>query len=43
MLRRKNVEKTRLKSNFTKSEFEDAVRKVQDYIRQGDIYQANLT
>ena len=39
----KNVEKTRLKSNFTKSEFEDAVRKVQDYIRQGDIYQANLT
>ena len=39
----KDVEKTRLKSNFTKSEFEDAVRKVQDYIRQGDIYQANLT
>ena len=39
----KEVEKTRLKSNFTKNEFENAVRKVQDYIRQGDIYQANLT
>ncbi len=39
----KEVEKIRLKSNFTKKEFEDAVRKVQDYIKQGDIYQANLT
>ena len=39
----KEVEKIRLTSNFTKSEFENAVRKVQDYIRQGDIYQANLT
>ncbi|WP_296644765.1 aminodeoxychorismate synthase component I [Romboutsia sp. 13368] len=39
----KEVEKTRLTSNFTKNEFENAVRKVQDYIRQGDIYQANLT
>ena len=39
----KEVEKTKLTSNFTKKEFEDAVIKVQDYIRQGDIYQANLT
>ena len=39
----KEVEKTKLTSNFTKNEFENAVRKVQDYIRQGDIYQANLT
>ena len=39
----KEVEKTKLISNFTKNEFENAVRKVQDYIRQGDIYQANLT
>ena len=39
----KEVEKTKLTSNFTKKEFEDAVIKVQDYIRQGDIYQANLS
>lgn len=39
----KSVERTKLTSNFTKNEFENAVRKVQDYIRQGDIYQANLT
>ncbi|WP_286317248.1 aminodeoxychorismate synthase component I, partial [Romboutsia ilealis] len=39
----KEVLKTRLESNFTKNEFENAVRKVQDYIKQGDIYQANLT
>ncbi|WP_042275190.1 aminodeoxychorismate synthase component I [[Clostridium] dakarense] len=39
----KDVEPIKLKSNFTKSEFEDAVRKVQNYIKQGDIYQANLT
>lgn len=39
----KDVEPIKLKSNFTKTQFEDAVRKVQNYIRQGDIYQANLT
>ena len=39
----KEVSKTKLESNFTKNEFENAVRKIQDYIRQGDIYQANLT
>ena len=39
----KDVEPIKLKSNFTKAQFEDAVRKVQNYIRQGDIYQANLT
>lgn len=39
----KEVEKTKLKSNFTKNEFENAVRQVQNYIKQGDIYQANLT
>jgi para-aminobenzoate synthetase component 1 len=39
----KEVEPIRLKSNFTKTQFEDSVRKVQNYIRQGDIYQANLT
>lgn len=39
----KEVEPIKLKSNFTKIQFEDSVRKVQNYIRQGDIYQANLT
>ena len=39
----KNVEPIKLNSNFTKANFENSVRKVQDYIRQGDIYQANLT
>lgn len=39
----KNVEPIKLKSNFTKEEFKNAVRKVQNYIKQGDIYQANLT
>ena len=39
----KEISKTKLKSNFTKNEFEDAIKKIQDYIRQGDIYQANLT
>ena len=39
----RGVAKTKLKSNFTKNKYENAVRKVQNYIRQGDIYQANLT
>ena len=38
-----DVEPIKLSSNFTKLQFENAVRKVQNYIRQGDIYQANLT
>lgn len=37
------VNPIKLKSNFTKEEFMNSVRKVQDYIKQGDIYQANLT
>ena len=39
----KEVEPIKLKSNFTKREFENSVQKVKDYIRSGDIYQANLT
>lgn len=39
----KEVEPIKLKSNFTKKEFEESVQKVKDYIRSGDIYQANLT
>lgn len=39
----KEVEPIKLKSNFTKREFEESVQKVKDYIRSGDIYQANLT
>ena len=39
----KEVEPIKLSSNFTKAEFKDSVNKVRDYIKQGDIYQANLT
>ena len=39
----KNIKPIKLTSNFTKQEFENAVQKVIDYIRSGDIYQANLT
>ncbi len=39
----KEVEKTKLTSNFTKKTFEDSVEKVRQYIKSGDIYQANLT
>lgn len=35
--------KIKLKSNFTKCEYVKSVEKVQNYIKQGDIYQANLT
>ena len=40
---KKEVESVKLNSNFTKDEFEKSVQKVKDYIRSGDIYQANLT
>lgn len=40
---KKEVPPTRLTSNFTKKEFEDGVEKVRQYIKSGDIYQANLT
>jgi len=36
-------EPVRLTSNFTKEEYLKAVEKVKEYIRAGDIYQANLT
>ena len=39
----KEVPPTKLTSNFTKKEFEDSVQKVREYIKNGDIYQANLT
>lgn len=39
----KTTKKKEFKSNFTKDEFINSVRKVQDYIKLGDIYQANLT
>ncbi|MEG1059655.1 MAG: aminodeoxychorismate synthase component I [Romboutsia sp.] len=43
----KNIEeeqsKVKLISNFNKKDYIDAVNKVKKYIRQGDIYQANLT
>lgn len=39
----KDIKPIQLKSNFTKGEFKNAVQNVREYIRQGDIYQANLT
>ncbi len=30
-------------SNFEKEEYEDAIRKLKDYIRSGDVYIANMT
>ncbi len=39
----KEVSPTKLSSNFTKKGFEDSVEKVREYIKSGDIYQANLT
>ena len=40
---KKEVPPMKLTSNFTKKEFEDSVQKIIDYIKAGDIYQANLT
>lgn len=39
----KNIEPTKLVSNFKKENYLQAVEKVREYIRNGDIYQANLT
>lgn len=39
----KEYPKTKLKSNFTKQNYINAVEKVREYIKSGDIYQANLT
>jgi len=35
--------KSRLKSNFTKAQYSKAIKKALEYIRQGDIYQVNLS
>lgn len=37
------IDEVKLSSNFKKSEYINAIEKVRDYIKQGDIYQANLT
>jgi para-aminobenzoate synthetase component 1 len=39
----KEIEPTKLISNFKKENYLQAVQKVREYIRSGDIYQANLT
>ncbi|MTI81591.1 MAG: aminodeoxychorismate synthase component I [Firmicutes bacterium] len=39
----RNIIDTLLKSNFTKEQYIKAVNKIKNYIREGDIYQANLT
>lgn len=35
--------KTEFKSNFTKAEYINALERLKNYIKEGDIYQANLT
>lgn len=40
---KKEFPKIKLKSNFTKQKYINAVEKVREYIKSGDIYQANLT
>jgi para-aminobenzoate synthetase component 1 len=40
--RRNSYEAGPLSSNFTKSAYLKAIRKVQEYIREGDVYQVNL-
>ena len=39
----REIEQTELTSNFTKEKYLQSVEKVREYIRSGDIYQANLT
>lgn len=39
----KPLENIVFKSNFTKEEYIEAIKKVKNYIKSGDIYQANLT
>lgn len=39
----KNSEEVHYTSNFTKPEYLEALDSIHEYIRQGDIYQANLT
>ncbi|KDR96582.1 aminodeoxychorismate synthase, subunit I [Peptoclostridium litorale DSM 5388] len=36
-------EKVKLQSNFEKEDYKEAINKIKDYIRSGDIYQANMT
>ena len=38
-----NKSESRLKSDFTKEEYQETVEKVRDYIRNGDVYQVNFS
>lgn len=40
---RRDFKSTILKSNFTKEKFKNSVRKIKNYIKNGDVYQVNLT
>ncbi len=39
----RDFKSTILKSNFTKEKFKNSVRKIKNYIKNGDVYQVNLT
>ncbi len=40
---RKSANLARIKSNFTKDDYVQAIKKAKEYIRKGDIYQVNLS
>lgn len=39
----KDIEKTFLKSNFKKEDYIQAIEKIREYIKDGDVYQVNMT
>jgi para-aminobenzoate synthetase component 1 len=43
IIENKNLERSNIKSNFTKKSYFSAIEKIQEYIRCGDTYQTNLT
>lgn len=43
VLLKKHTKEAEISSNFTKEDYIKSINKVRDYIRSGDIYQANMT
>ncbi|WP_027340838.1 aminodeoxychorismate synthase component I [Halonatronum saccharophilum] len=41
--RKEGSERIKIKSNFIKEDYLQAIEKIKDYIREGEIYQANMT
>lgn len=42
-LKIKEIQKTLLKSNFKKEEYVEAIERIREYIKAGDVYQVNMT